>query len=225
MTGIFISYSRKDSQAAKKLMEGFKSVKLDVWVDWEDIPPAVGWLDQILHGIEQAEVFVFLISPDSIKSEVCKVELEHARKNSKRIIPVVARDVVVQDVTPILRDLNWIFIREQDDFAAGLEKVNLAINLDIEWLQEHRRLQVRALEWDRKKESSLLLRGTDLRNARKMIVANEKKDPFPSPLQKLYIESSRRGEQLRLTTYVSAAVTLFIMVFLSLVALNQRQEA
>jgi len=225
MTGIFISYSRKDSQAAKKLMEGFKSVKLDVWVDWEDIPPAVGWLDQILHGIEQAEVFVFLISPDSIKSEVCKVELEHARKNSKRIIPVVARDVVVQDVTPILRDLNWIFIREQDDFAAGLEKVNLAINLDIEWLQEHRRLQVRALEWDRKKEPSLLLRGTDLRNARKMIVANEKKDPFPSPLQKLYIESSRRGEQLRLTTYVSAAVTLFIMVFLSLVALNQRQEA
>ena len=225
MTGIFISYSRKDSQVAKKLMEGFKSAKLDVWVDWEDIPPAVGWLDQILNGIEHAEAFIFLISPDSIKSEVCKVELEHAHKNAKRIIPVVVRDVVVQDVTPILRDLNWIFVREQDDFAKSLEKVNLAINLDIEWLQEHRRLQVRALEWDRKKDPSLLLRGTDLRNAGRMIVVNEKKDPFPSPLQRLYIESSRSAERLRISTYISAAVTLFIMVFLSLVALNQRQEA
>ena len=225
MTGIFISYSRKDSQTAKKLMEGFKSAKLDVWVDWEDIPPAVGWLDQILNGIEHAEAFIFLISPDSIKSEVCKVELEHAHKNAKRIIPVVVRDVVVQDVTPILRDLNWIFVREQDDFAKSLEKVNVAINLDIEWLQEHRRLQVRALEWDRKKDPSLLLRGTDLRNAGKMIVVNEKKDPFPSPLQRLYIESSRSAERLRISTYVSAAVTLFIMVFLSLVAINQRQEA
>lgn len=225
MTGIFISYSRKDSAIAQKLIKEFESIDLDVWVDWEDIPPAVGWLDQILRGIEQAEVFVFLISPDSIKSEVCNVELEHAHKNAKRIIPIVVRDVVTKEVVSILRDLNWIFIREQDEFNAGLEKVKVAINIDIEWLQEHRRLQVRALEWDRIKDPSLLLRGGDLRTAAKMIVVNEKKDPFPSPLQKLYIESSRRSERLRLGIYVSAAITLFIMVFLSLVALNQRQEA
>lgn len=225
MTGVFISYSRKDSQIAQRLMEGFKSIALDVWVDWEDIPPAVGWLDQILRGIERADVFVFLISPDSIKSEVCNVELEHAHKNSKRIIPIVVRDVVTKEVASILRDLNWLFIREQDDFSAGLKKVEVAINIDVEWLQEHRRLQVRALEWDRKKDPSLLLRGSDLRNAAKMIAANEKKDPIPSHLQKLYLEYSRRSERLRLTTYFSAAVTLFIMVFLSLAALSQRQEA
>lgn len=101
MTGIFISYSRKDFAIAQKLIKEFESIDLDVWVDWEDIPPAVGWLDQILRGIEQAEVFVFLISPDSIKSEVCNVELEHAHKNAKRIIPIVVRDVVTKEVVSI----------------------------------------------------------------------------------------------------------------------------
>lgn len=35
MTGIFISYSRKDSGTAHKLMDSFTSIDLDVWVDWE----------------------------------------------------------------------------------------------------------------------------------------------------------------------------------------------
>lgn len=47
MTGIFVSYSRKDLIVAKKLIASITSMELDVWVDWEDIPPAVGWLDQI----------------------------------------------------------------------------------------------------------------------------------------------------------------------------------
>jgi len=225
MTSIFISYSRKDSIVAHKLMAAFQSVDLDVWVDWEDIPPAVGWLDQILQGIEQADAFVFLISPDSITSEVCNVELEHAHKNAKRIIPIVARDVVTQDVAPALRELNWIFIREQDDFSVGLEKVKIAINLDIEWLHEHRRLQVRALEWDRRKDPSLLLHGGDLRSAIKMLAGHETSNPVPSELQKLYISFSRRSERLRTLTWVSAGLALVIMVLLSILALNQRQAA
>lgn len=225
MTSIFISYSRKDTVVAHKLMAAFQANDLDVWVDWEDIPPAVGWLDQIFQGIEQADVFVFLLSPDSIASEVCKVELEHAHKNAKRIIPIVVRDVVTKDVISILRELNWIFAREADDFDAGLEKVKVAINIDLEWLQEHRRLQVRALEWDRRKDPSLLLRGGDLRSAGKMIVIKENKDPLPSDLQKLYIASSRRSERLRLGIYISAAVALAIMALLAIFAWNQRQAA
>lgn len=225
MTSVFISYSRKDSLVAHKLMTTFQSVDLDVWVDWEDIPPAVGWLDQILHGIEQAEVFVFLISPDSIQSEVCKIELEHAHKNAKRIIPIVVRDVTPKDVVSILRELNWIFIREADDFDKGLEKIKVAINLDIKWLQEHRRLQVRALDWDRRKDPSLLLRGGDLRSAIKLVAEYEKGDPLPSELQKLYISFSRRSERLRITAYIAAAVALTIMALLSILAWNQRLAA
>jgi WD40 repeat protein len=225
MTGIFISYSRKDSVIARKLMEEFKTIDLDVWVDWEDIPPAVDWLDQVLQGIEQADVFIFLVSPDSAASEVCKVEVEHARKNHKRIIPILVRDVDAKTVVSTIRDLNWIYLREQDDFKAGLEKITVAINLDLEWVQEHRRLQVRALEWDRKKDTSLLLRGRDLQNARKMIASAEKNDPKPSYLQKMYIEYSQRDERLRTTWWISAASAIMIMIVLSFLAVSQWRQA
>ncbi len=221
MTGIFISYSRKDSAVARKLMQEFKTINLDVWVDWEDIPPAVGWLDQILQGIERADAFMFLVSPDSAISEVCKVEVEHARKNHKRIIPVLVRDVDPKIVVPTIRDLNWIYLREQDDFKTGLEKVTIAIAIDIEWVQEHRRLQVRALEWDRKKDPSLLLRGGDLRRARQMIASAEKNDPKPSDLQKMFIEYSQKDENRKTTLWISAAFAIITMAVLSMLAVSQ----
>src|SRR3990172_5159326 len=93
MAKLFVSYSRKDSVAARKLIEALKSIQQDVWVDWEDIPPAVDWLEQILRGIEGSDAFIFLISPDSVASEVCNVEVKHAARNNKRIVPVVLRDV------------------------------------------------------------------------------------------------------------------------------------
>ncbi|GAB1471165.1 hypothetical protein MASR2M66_20430 [Chloroflexota bacterium] len=225
MTGIFVSYSRKDAIIANKIIKVFESIDLDVWVDWEDIPPASGWLDQIFQGIEQADAFIFLISPDSITSEVCKVELLHAQKNAKRIIPIVIRQVDPKSIELFIRDLNWIFIQDVDDFNDWTEKIKVAINLDVDWLREHRLLQVRALDWDRKKDSSLLLRGSDLRNAVHLMAAKEEKDPRPSDLQKLYISFSRRNERFRRVQLISAVVIGLIMIFLSIVAINQRQAA
>jgi len=225
MTKVLISYSRKDSVVARKLIDAFKTINLDVWVDWEDIPPAVGWLDQILRGIEGSDAFIFLISPDSIVSEVCNVEIEHAAKNNKRIIPIVIRDVDAKSVTPIIRELNWIHIREQDSFEEGIAKVKTAIELDLEWVEEHRRLQVRALEWHRKKDPSLLLRGGDLRYARSMLQSSEAKDPKPTALQKTYIEFSARDERRRITLWIATAVAVTVMAILSLIALDQRSRA
>ena len=116
MAKLFISYSRKDSVAARKIILTLKEMGQDVWVDWEDIPPASDWLEQIFHGIEGADAFLFMVSPDSIISEVCTQEVRHAAKNNRRIIPVVLRQVTPQDTNEIIRKLNWIFMREEDDF-------------------------------------------------------------------------------------------------------------
>ncbi len=63
MASLFISYSRKNIEAARKLTAAFKGQNLDFWVDW--------W-KEIENGIEEADIFLFLISPDSCKSKVCK---------------------------------------------------------------------------------------------------------------------------------------------------------
>ena len=107
MAKLFVSYSRKDSVVARKLIDALKSMEQDVWVDWEDIPPAADWLEQIFRGIEGSDAFIFLLSPDSIASEVCNVEVKRAALNNKRIIPVLLRDVDTKKTNDIIRKLNW----------------------------------------------------------------------------------------------------------------------
>src|SRR5919106_521990 len=225
MAKLFVSYSRRDSIAARRLIEAFRSIDQDVWVDWESIPPAVDWLEQIFRGIEESDAFIFLISPDSIASEVCKVEINRAAQNNKRIIPIVLRDVAPKDAPENIRKLNWTFIREGDNFEEGLAKVKTAIELDLDWLEEHRRLQVRSLEWHRKKDTSLLLRGRDLRNARHMIATATSKDPTPTDLQKTFIQHSLQSEKNRTIAWVATGIALLIMTILSYTAFVESRRA
>ena len=225
MAKLFVSYSRRDSVAARKLIEAFRSIEQDVWVDWESIPPAVDWLEQIFRGIEEADAFIFMISPDSIASEVCKVEINRAAQNNKRIIPIVLRDVQPKDAPENIRKLNWTFIRETDNFEEGLAKVKTAIELDLDWLEEHRRLQVRSLEWHRKKDPSLLLRGRDLRNARHMLTTATSKDPIPTDLQKTFIQHSQQSERNRTITLFATGIAVIALALLSFLATQARDEA
>jgi WD40 repeat protein len=220
MAKLFVSYSRKDSKAARKLIEAFKSIEQEVWVDWESIPPAVDWLEQIFRGIESADAFIFMVSPDSIASEVCKVEIGRAVQNNKRIIPIVLRDVDPKAAPENIRKLNWTYIRKNDDFEEGLAKIKTAIELDLDWLEEHRRLQVRALEWHRKKDVSLLLRGRDLRNAIDMFRTYTSKDPTPTDLQQQYIEYSRRTERNRNIAWVATGIAIIALTILSYTAIR-----
>src|SRR6266540_1513833 len=221
MAKLFVSYSRKDSVAARKLIEAFKSMEQEVWVDWEDIPPAVDWLEQIFRGIEEADAFIFMVSPDSIVSEVCKVEIGRAAQNNKRIIPIVLRDADPKLAPENIRKLNWTFIRETDNFDEGLAKVKTAIELDLDWLEEHNRLQVRALEWHRNKDVSLLLRGRDLRNAIHMVETYTSKDPTPTELQLKYIEHSRQTERNRTIAWIATGVALVALAILSYTAIKE----
>ncbi|RPJ23156.1 MAG: TIR domain-containing protein [Chloroflexi bacterium] len=225
MAKLFVSYSRRDSVVARKLIEAFRSIDQDVWVDWESIPPAVDWLEQIFRGIEEADAFIFLISPDSIASEVCKVEINKAAQNNKRIIPIVLHDVHPKNTPESISKLNWTFLRETDNFEEGLAKVKTAIELDLDWLEEHRRLQVRALEWHRKKDISLLLRGRDLRNAQRMVATATAKDPSATDLQKTYILHSRRNERNRTIAWIATGIALIMMSFLTYFAIQESQRA
>ncbi len=225
MAKIFVSYSRKDSQAAKKIILALKDIGLDVWVDWEDIPPAADWMDQIKSGIENVEAFIFLISPDSAISGYCTDEINHAEKNKKRIIPVVIRFARPEDTVDIIRKLNWTFLREEDNFDEGIAKIKTAIELDLEWVQEHNRLQARALEWHRKKDPSLLLRGRDLRNARNLVMTTSKKDPVPTTLQQTYIHTSNRDERRRTFLWSATIIAVLIMAFLSYATVTQSKLA
>src|SRR5829696_5645994 len=103
MAKVFVSYSRKDIEFAKQLTAELQKSELDVWIDWEGIPPTVDWWKEIEKGIEEADVFLFLLSPDSAASKVCRQEISHAAKNGKRLVPVVVRDIRADESPSELR--------------------------------------------------------------------------------------------------------------------------
>jgi hypothetical protein len=86
---IFISYSRKDKDFVRRLDESLKSRGREPWVDREDIRPTKEFMQAIYGAIEGADTFVFVLTSDSIISDVCPREIAH----NKQMIPIVARDV------------------------------------------------------------------------------------------------------------------------------------
>ena len=211
MAKVFVSYSRKDIEFARRLTDELRKSDLDFWIDWEGIPPTVDWWNEIEKGIEEADIFLFLISPDSAKSKVCGQEIDTAYKNGKRIIPIVVREIEWEDTPPQLGHLNYIFFSREDDFETAIKKLLTAIHTDYEWAATHRRLQVKALEWERNNnEKSFLLRGKDLQDAELDLATNTSKDPHPTDLQREYVFASRKltDRQRRITTGISIAAAI-----------------
>ena len=83
MSDIFVSYSRKDMVFAQRLVARLDAEHLESWVDWAGIPYSAEWWDEICKGIYTAKNFAFIISPDSLASRVCNLELAYARQNNK----------------------------------------------------------------------------------------------------------------------------------------------
>ena len=226
MTTVFVSYSRKDLAAAHPLVAALIECELETWIDWEDIPPTADWKDTIREGIESSDGFLFLLSPDSVQSKVCREECELAIRNGKRLIPVVVRDVNPDQVHAALAKINWIYCRQQDDFAKAIEKLLSAIRTDLEWVEFHRQLQVKALEWERGLDQSLLLRGKELQEVEERLAGAGQKDPQPTDLQRDYVLKSRQAadRQRRITTVIST-VGIAILALLAVVAWVQAGRA
>jgi len=221
MARIFVSYSRKNKDFCRRLTDELQKRDLDFWVDWEGIPPTVDWKMEIEKGIEEADTFLAIVSTDWISSKICLDELNIAVKNGKRLIPVVPFDIVWNDVPPTLAHLNFIFFTEAFDFGQQLDKLFTALDTDYDWLKTHRRLQVKALEWERaNKENGFLLRGKDLDDAEQQISINATKNPNPTDIQRDYVLKSRqetdRQNRIR-TNSLRAAVAVMLAIIAALV--------
>jgi len=215
MPRAFISYSRKDTPVVRRLHDALVAQALETWVDWEGIPPADDWLRKIHAAIESADSVVFVLSPDSLSSEVCAGELAHALAHRKRLVPVVARDAAEGDaqVPDALRRLNWIFLRADDDFDQGVRRLVDAVRTDLDWVQAHTRLLGRAIEWEHsRRDDSFVLQKADLAAAESWLARGPDKDPQPTSLQSEYILASRAVATVRQRRLTAAAVVAAVLV-------------
>jgi WD40 repeat protein len=193
---VFISYGRRDSKTfAVELNRRLVDRGLTVWFDFDDIPLGVDYQKQIDDGIEKADNFLFLISPHSVNSDYCKLEIELALKRNKRIIPLMHVEQIsretwqernpngteeewriyqakglhdhYQNMHPAIRKINWVYVREGvDDFEDAFNKLLAIFDRDKDYVHQHTLLLARALEWEKQqKRSPYLLVGEEQQEA------------------------------------------------------------
>ncbi|MCG8366182.1 MAG: TIR domain-containing protein, partial [Pseudanabaenales cyanobacterium] len=213
MVDVFISYSRKDQEFVHTLHQALSQSSYDSWVDWEDIPPTAAWWKEVQAGIESAHTCIFVISPDSVVSNVCRQEIDHAAKHNKRLIPIVRRDEFEQQqVHPALSKLNWLFFRESDSFESAFSSLIKAIDTDLDHVRNHTRLLVRAIEWsDQGWNNHLLLRGSILEEAEQWLTQSVGKAPSPTNLQAEYVTISRKAANTRQRITVGVLSLLLLL--------------
>src|SRR5215813_12930211 len=129
MARIFISYSHSDAQFVSDLVPLLNKVfpSHQVWYD-EHISGGQDWWKRILREILNADLFIFLVSNESLTSEYCHAEFREAIRLQKPCLPVVIRPKTViarapEDLAEHINSTQYI------NMAAGFKdyKANAAL--------------------------------------------------------------------------------------------------
>ena len=88
MTQVFISYSRKDLVFVERLAKDLQAAGLQVWYDLSGLAAGTRWGKEIQSAIQQSQIFVVVLSPNSIDSEWVEKEFMYANSLKRKIIPL-----------------------------------------------------------------------------------------------------------------------------------------
>jgi hypothetical protein len=117
---IFISYARKDRTTAETLRHDLERARSSVWLD-DELTGGQAWWETILGQIRSCELFVFALSPDSLRSKACQAELRYALELKRPLLPVMVRTVSVQLAPAAIADTQIIDYTERTaDSAVAL---------------------------------------------------------------------------------------------------------
>lgn len=218
---VFLSYRRIDKEFTQQLDQAFKKENLEVWVDWEDIPPgSTDFTADIQKGIEGADVFVPVLTPAYLESPYCMGELDMAIELHKRIVPIVLQKFDIAKIPSKISHINWVYftphVGEANTFEDAFPVLMAAIRIDQEHTATHTRLLLRAKEWDTSgRNPSSLLNGDEITEAEQWLAVAGDKHPHPTALHSEYIFASRtrqRAQQRQLLVGVSIALMISVVL-------------
>jgi WD40 repeat protein len=197
---VFISYSRRDSaEFADELVAGLELGGFAPFLDRHDIAAGEDWEARLGALIGESDTVVFVVSPESVKSERCIWEVERTRDLSKRILPVVYKPVPDSDIPPALGRLQFIRFDTGRGLARALSELAASLRLDLDWIREHTRLGELAARWGaRGRPESLLLRGDELDAAKAWQVRRKTAAPEITETQRAFLTASEEAESARL---------------------------
>lgn len=116
---VFISYAHGNDQGfVKRLCDVLEEQGFRPWVDIYQIKPGEIWDKSIDRAIQECSLFMFVMTPASVASEVCHDEWSRALEFKKPIVPLMAKRV-----DPPLRLHLRQYIDFTSDIAAGMNRL------------------------------------------------------------------------------------------------------
>jgi len=116
MQKIFVSYSRKDIDFARKLAGDLEKAGYDVWWDITDLQGGDDWVRTIPDAIETSQYVIVVLSPNSIESEWVKKEYTQALNLHKKIIPIMLMPTSVPFALNTINFVNFAVGEYADNF-------------------------------------------------------------------------------------------------------------
>ena len=147
----------------------------------------------------RSDNFLFVIAPHSVNSPYCRLEVEHALRLGKRIIPLLHVESIDRDtwqarnpngtesdwqvyqekglhssfpnMHPFISKINWVYFREGiDDFQSSLQGLLDIFERQQDYVHEHTTILAQTLAWQRhQKQSQYLLVGQSRQQAERWL--------------------------------------------------------
>ncbi len=224
---VFVSYSRKDGALVRRIVEALEARGKVVWVDFDDIPPSVDWFEQIAAGIDGADNFLCVITPDWVSSEVSSRELAHAESRSKRVLPILGRPVQAALVPAAAAKINWISFTDPDALDDAIATLVEQMETDLPHVQGHTRWGQEAQDWERHgRDPAYVLRGAELAAGEQWLSSAAGNEPPPTALHSEFMRAGRHAAARRQRAlFLGVSVALAVSVLLTIFALLQRSTA
>ena len=224
---VFISYSRKDDEFVELLETALRARGFEPTIDRSDIKAFEEWWERIKKLIEAADTIVYVVSPDSVTSEVALKEIAYAAALNKRLAPIVCRRVDPKTVPEALSKLNFIFFDDEAQFAAKAKELAEGLVTNLTWIRQHTELGEAERRWSRRNRANgLLLRSPALEEAEQWIASRPANAPAPTEETQAFIRLSRQAATRRRNTLTgSLAAGLLLALGLAGLAYWQRTLA
>ncbi|MBI5668202.1 MAG: toll/interleukin-1 receptor domain-containing protein [Chloroflexi bacterium] len=136
---IFISYSRVDKSFTEHFIARLRRLfpDVEIWYD-DELHGGELWWDEIINQIAACDVFIYLLSNESVQSAYCQAEFTEARRLQKRVITVQIRDRT--ELTDDLDDIQYVDMKAGVDDPEVLTRLGGAVRLQLSKARKKRPL-------------------------------------------------------------------------------------
>src|SRR5688572_6998213 len=107
MTTIFVSYSRKNSDATHRIANNLRDEGYTVWTDVSGIIGGTVWHTEIEKAIINCDAVVIMLSFAAKNSEWVQKEMLFALENKKPIIPILLEKVTISLALINIQPINY----------------------------------------------------------------------------------------------------------------------